>query len=347
MRIILYSLGLLLLCLQFGCGGSEPAPPPGALTGQWVEAAPAAQPVWQEGGDLVRWPTRLLTLRDDHTFLYEEGAPENWVKGDYEVVNNELHFSRVQRHGTVTALANAVVSYVVMGDTLGVVEETLDEDRVLQLTRVSPAIPPVLAHEWIAARRIASQGGDLPLSASIRILVAENGTLEQSCYLPSTKQLTTAGGRVLLTTTGSLALYLGASGAFPGQVDILGAYTVQSGAFTVRAPDGSRLCFVSRTAPDPRLAVDWVFTSSGDTATLSLRPDGSYTHTVNGVTTTGTWRAYTDGYLCLISATAQHTYTWELWMQATNRILRLGEWVPMGGGESEYREFSWQHWETP
>lgn len=343
MRIVLFALASLALGILVGCGGGAPAQP-ATLLGQWVEALPAPQPAWQEG-DWARWPTRLLTIKDDGSFTYEENAPENWVKGTYSVVNNELHFSRVQRHGTVEALQNNVVNFAVLGDTLGMVEDTPDGDRVLQLTRVAPSLPPALAQEWLAARRLSADNVEVPLPASVRMTIADDDTVEQCSYLPSQSRFTVASGRVLQTTTGSLTLYVGASGAAPGQVDILGPYALQSGTLTTRLPNNERLCYVSRVAPDPRMAVDYSITANGNTSTLSLHPDGTYSRIDGGVTTTGAWHTYRDNYLCLTSATEQHTYTWDLWVQSSSRTLRLGEWVPLGDGTCHFMQTSWLHWD--
>ncbi|HOF88290.1 MAG TPA: hypothetical protein PLZ36_09350 [Armatimonadota bacterium] len=340
-----YGVLLVGLALLAGCGGGGgSSPAPGALIGQWVEASPAAQPAWQ-AGEHIRWPTRMITLRDDDTFLYEEDAPENRVAGFYTVDGHTLRFSRVVRQGQVAALAAGAVAHAVLGDTLGIVEETPDGDRILQFARVTPTIPPALAGEWIAARRLDSRGIEQPLPASTRLTIAAGGAVEQACYLPSNSRFAVTSGGLLLTTTGRLGVRLTASGAALGQLDILGDYTVRDGALTVQAPDGSRLCYVSRAAPDPRLAVEWRASSGGVATTLHLRPDGVFTRTRDGVTATGEWRAYTDRYLCLITAGAQETYAWELWMQSTNRILRLGRWVPLGDDACQYQQTTWQYWD--
>lgn len=342
MRVLLFALALLLLGLLAGCGGGGAPAPPGGLTGQWVEASPAPQPAWQEA-DHVRWPTRMLTLNADGTFRYEENTPANYLQGEYTVEGNALRFRRVLCEGTVEALRGAGAHFAVIGDTLGLVEETPDGDRVLQLARVGTAMPAALAQEWLAARRLSPQNADLPLPASVRLTIGDGGAAEQSCFSPTLGVLMVTRGQVLQTTAGTLALRLCAGNA-AGQLDILGSYALQSGALTVRLPDGGRLAYVSRVGPDPRLAVTWEFTAGGASSTLDLRPDGTYTQTVNGETTTGAWRAYRDNYLCLIGASTQHTYTWALWDQMDVRVLRLGEWVMPAGGDARYKEFTWQHW---
>ncbi len=343
MRMCLYALALLVLGLLAGCGGGKAPAAPATLTGQWVETAPAPQPGWLEA-DQVRWPTRMLTLSADGTFRYEEHSPANYLQGEYTVEGSELRFRRVTGEGTVEALRGAGAHFAVIGDTLGLVEETLDGDRVLQLTRAGAALPPALAQEWLAARRLSAQQADVPMAASVRLTIAEGGTAEQACYSPVRDVYAVTRGHVLQTATGALALRLTGNAA-TAQLDILGSYALQAGTLTVTLPDGGRLCFVSRVGPDPRLATTWTFASGGATASLDLRLDGTFTQTQNGATTTGTWHTYRDNYLCLTSAAAQHTYTWALWSQPDVRVLRLGEWVPLLSGECRYKEFTWQHWE--
>ncbi|OPZ81614.1 MAG: GTPase Der [bacterium ADurb.Bin429] len=233
-----------------------------------------------------------------------------------------------------------------IGKRLSIVEDTPDGDRIMEFTRVTPAVPPALTGEWVAARRLDSRGIEQPLPASMRLTIAVGGAVEQACYLPSKSRYAVTSGGLLLTTMGRLGLRLSASGAVAGQVDILGDYTVRDGGLTIQALDGSRLCYVSRAAPDPRLAVEWRVSSGGIAHVLSLRADGTFTRSDDGVATTGEWRAYTDRYLCLITAGMQETYAWELWMQPSNRILRLGRWVPLGAGEFQYQQMTWQYWEV-
>lgn len=333
MRRLLWCLSLVLISAVLGCGSGQ-RPASGVLTGRWLAMNPATQ-----SSESWCWPTRLFTFNADQTFAYEEGAPENQVTGTYTVAGAQVQLRNLQRQGTVTGLQHDTLSVVVNGDTLAVV----DADQSYQCARLAAQPPSFPTLDWLLARQLTAQQTDVPLPASVRLIIGDAGSVQQVCAQPSSEGCMTLTGQLLQTTTGAIAVRLIAGQHAPGALALLGRCSMRDGRMTMQLPDGGQCCYVSGVAPDLRLATDWNNIVNGVSTTLSLHSDGSYLRVVDGVTTTGQWRVYCDNYLCLTGDTEQHTYTWDLWRQGGSLVLRLGEWAPLGDGTCHFMQTTWTH----
>jgi len=344
MRTLLWAwmVGMMVV-LVAGCGGGGHA----ALSsntnilGVWLDVAPSDASTTQpdDGGC---WPTHELTLGGDRSFTYVDEAVQNWVQGTFSVTENAIAFAVKKTQGTTTFFRQPSLSYALFDKTMAISEDGVQGAMALQLSRVvQTAIPTALVNDWLLVRRVNSSGLDLPCLASARMTIAREGTARLTRYNSMSRNYRDNAGTALVAETGHVGLRLGGADDTAGPIVVFGKCQISTGAMGFTGSDGVQTIYAARVAPSIKLVGRWERMVAGNTVSLALNSNSTFTLTSTESTLTGTWRNYGGSHLCLLADTQLRTFTWSVEDINAPAMLTLSEWKGDESMDPQYAKTVW------